>query len=344
MKNVSISSGTCLSPIVVGLSVMLMAVGVSGLKAASKPLENEVIDVIPGLQRPAGVVVSADSKYIYVAEASNNTVAVIDAATHQIIDNAIYAGTQPYGVALTPNGKTLYVGNDGGVFGFATSSFIQTQSLLTPYFSFGLAVSPNGKSLYVVGDESPGQISVFDTAGAGKFVTNIAVGIDSVDVAFTPKGKTAYVTNSSDNTVSVIDVKTSSVTGSPITGLDQPYGINITLNGDMAYVLNVDGVGVIDTKTNTVTTSIPLSSYGSGTGYFMGLTPDGKYLYVPVTNIPSKGSLVVINTATSAVTTPAPAAQLGDIPTAIAISPDGKHAYVTDIADGTLTVVAITGD
>jgi YVTN family beta-propeller protein len=247
-------------------------------------------------------------------------------------------------VALTPNGKTLYVGNDQGASGFATSSFIQTQSLISSYFSFGLAVSPNGKTLYLVDDASLGQISVFDTAGAGTFVTNIAVGSEPVDVAFTPKGKTAYVTNSSGNTVSEIDVKTSSVMGSPITGFNDPYGINITPNGDTAYVLNLDTVGVIDTKTNMVTTTIDLSLYGNGTGYFMGLTPDGKYLYVPVVNFPSKGSLVVINTATNTVTTPAPAAQLGDGPIAVAISPDGKHAYVTDYTDGTLTVIAISGD
>jgi len=334
----------CLSPIVMGLSVMLMAVGVSGLQAGSKPLENEVIDVIYGLSGPTGVVVSANNKYIFVTEYSNNTLAVIDAATHQIIDNAIFAGTEPFGVALTPNGKTLYVANDGGAFGFATNSFIQTQSLSTTHFSSGLAVSPNGKGLYVVASADPGLISVFETAGAGKFVTNIDVGNDPIDVAFTPNGKTAYVTNSFDSTVSVIDVKTNS-TGSPITGLDHPYGINITPNGETAYVLNLDGVGVINTKTNTVTASIDLSSYGNGTGYFMGLTPDGKYLYVPVNKYPaSKGNLVVINTATNLVTNLAPAAQLGDFPTAIAISPNGKYAYVTDTVDGTLTVIAISGD
>ena len=332
----------CLSPIVMGLSVMLMAVGVSGLQAGSKPLENEVIDVIYGLSGPTGVVVSANNKYIFVTEYSNNTLAVIDAATHQIIDNAIFAGTEPFGVALTPNGKTLYVGNDGGAFGFATNSFIQTQSLPTSHFSSGLAVSPNGKSLYVVASIFPGLISVFETAGAGKFVTNIDVGNDPIDVAFTPNGKSAYVTNTEDNTVSVIDVKTNSVRGSPITGLSEPFGINITPNGDTAYALDVDSVGVIDTKTNLVTTSVDLSPYASGTGYFMGLTPDGKYLYVPVTITPADGLLVVIKTATNTVT--APTVLLGHFPTAIAISPNGKYAYVTDHSDGTVTVIAISGD
>jgi len=147
-----------------GLSVMLMAVGVSGLQAGPF-LENEVIDVIYGLHSPVGVVVSANSKYIYVTEQGNNTLAVIDAPTHQIIDNAIGAGTQPAGVVLTPNGKTLYVASQGAFFGFATSDLITTQGFPNLAPNFGLAVSPNGKSLYVVADATPGLITVFDTAG-----------------------------------------------------------------------------------------------------------------------------------------------------------------------------------
>jgi YVTN family beta-propeller protein len=95
----------CLCPIVMGLSVMLMAVGVSGLQAGQKFLENEVIDVIYGLNSPVGVVVSANSKYIYVTERFGNTLAVIDASTHQIIDNAINAGTQPIGWCLRRMGR-----------------------------------------------------------------------------------------------------------------------------------------------------------------------------------------------------------------------------------------------
>jgi YVTN family beta-propeller protein len=76
-------------------------------------------------------------------------------------------------------------------------------------------------------------------------VTNISVGNSPYDVAFTPNGKTAYVTNSNDNTVSVIDVKTNSVTGSPITGFISPLGINITPDGKTAYVSADQVVAVI---------------------------------------------------------------------------------------------------
>jgi YVTN family beta-propeller protein len=324
-----------------GLSV-LVVVGVSNSKAGSKPLKNEVIDVISGLNSPDGVIVSPDGKYVYVAEAGNNTLAVIDATTHEIYDNAIYAGSSPNDVALTPNGRTLYVSNDGGVLGFGANDLIQTQSLSGASINFGMAVSPNGKTLYVA-EVTGDQIGVFDTAGAGKFVKNIAVGHAPSDVVVTPNGKTAYVTNEDDNTVSVIDVKTGAVTGSPITGFNEPVGINITPDGQTVYVDNLTTVSVIDTKTNTVVGSpIDLSAYGA-LDLLMAVTPDGKYLYVPMENSP-KGELIVISTATNTVVTPAPAALLGPSPQAVAISPNGKFAYVTDNSNGTLTIISISGD
>jgi DNA-binding beta-propeller fold protein YncE len=52
--------------------------------------------------------------------------------------------------------------------------------------------------------------------------------------------------------------------------------------------------------------------------------------------------LVVINTATNTVTPPT--VLLGHFPAGIAISPNGKYAYVTDHSDGSVTVIAISGD
>ena len=64
----------------------------------------------------------------------------------------------------------------------------------------------------------------------------------------------AYVTNESDDTVSVINTATNAVVGSPIPVGDAPLVIAITPDGTKAYVTNQDAdtVSVIDTATNTV--------------------------------------------------------------------------------------------
>jgi uncharacterized protein YggE len=66
---------------------------------------------------------------------------------------------------------------------------------------------------------------------------------------------------------------------------------------------------------------------------------------VPVNNFPnSLLASVITNTAANLVSLPAPAAQLGDKLTAIAVSPDGERADVTDMADSTVTVTGRSGD
>jgi hypothetical protein len=70
----------------------------------------------------------------------------------------------------------------------------------------------------------------------------------------------------------------------------------------------------------------------------------GNSSAVPVNNFPnSLLASVITNTAANLVSLPAPAAQLGDKLTAIAISPDGKCADVTGVADSTVTVTVISG-
>src|SRR5215510_7569776 len=61
-----------------------------------------------------------------------------------------------------------------------------------------------------------------------------------------------YVTNSNDNTVSVIDTTTNTVIATVPVG-EHPLGVAVTPNGAFAYVANEssNSVSVIDTATNT---------------------------------------------------------------------------------------------
>ena len=59
---------------------------------------------------PDGLVVSPDSKTVYVVDAGSNSVSVID-ATSSTVKTAISVGSRPEFAAITPNGKTLYVTN-----------------------------------------------------------------------------------------------------------------------------------------------------------------------------------------------------------------------------------------
>ncbi len=107
-----------------------------------------------------------------------------------------------------------------------------------------------------------------------------------------------------------------------------PLGIAVNPNGLTAYVANfgpalVNGgnaVAVIDTTTDTVTSTISLAP-ASGP-FDIAFTPDGSRAYV--TDL-SSNSVSVIDTTTNMVLN-----TIGSIPTpaGIAITPNGRFAYV----------------
>jgi len=89
----------------------------------------------------------------------------------------------------------------------------------------------------------------------------------------------AYVANSEDNTVSVIDTTTNTeVAVIPV--VSSPYAVAATPDGGTVYVAsaNSGSISIINTSTNT---SIPVF-IGSGITLFApAVTPDGRYLWVP---------------------------------------------------------------
>jgi YVTN family beta-propeller protein len=92
-------------------------------------------------------------------------------------------------------------------------------------------------------------------------------------VAVSPSGDYVYVTNNSDNTVSVIRTSDSTVTAT--IGVGQgPWGVDITNSGDNVYVVNNSDstVSVIRTSDNTVTVTINVGNSPVGLGKFIGGT------------------------------------------------------------------------
>jgi serine/threonine protein kinase, bacterial len=117
-----------------------------------------------------------------------------------------------------------------------------------------------------------------------------------------------------------------------------PEGVAITPNGSTAYVTNSagfthgkggDSVSVINTATNTVTTTIPVGTHPGN----VAITPNGTTAYV--TNSGSD-NMSVIDTASNTVTATVP---VGTKPGNVAITPNGTTAYVTSFEGGTVSVI-----
>ena len=80
----------------------------------------------------------------------------------------------------------------------------------------------------------------------------------------------AYITNSGDRTVSVINTTNNSIVATVPVG-SYPIGVAVTPDGTKVYVANYGGnnVSVIDTSTNNVTATLPVGTYPVAFGKFI---------------------------------------------------------------------------
>lgn len=201
-----------------------------------------------------------------------------------------------------------------------------------------------GQPLAYVANFASNSISVVDT-GDNTVVDTIGVGNGPEGIAVAPDGKHVYVTVSTDNDLSVIDTTTNKVVGTPIPVGTLPVNVAVTPDGKRAFVanfgsFNLNGsqngsVSVIDTAKNAVvaTIMVPLSSFGHAFG--VAITPDGKYAYVTVEQFvaDSEGAVLVIDTSKNTLVAAVPKPQSVWIdPQGVAITPDGKYAYVAGTA------------
>lgn len=251
-----------------------------------------------------GVAIHGDT--LYFADAGNQSVAVINAATldpsnYNPAETDIHTGFNPQNLAVTPDGSQLWVADTGpqtsadspsdvAVIDTATEKVIATIPLKGGPSQ--IAFSPDGKSAYVVTADGLWTFSTATFKSTG-FTGGLG---DPRGVAVSPDGTTVYVTDTDGNSVKVISARTGHVTATIGVG-DLPWQIVVSANGKTAYVADPDSnaVSVIDTATNKVTDTISVP----GDPDTLGLTPDGSQLWVGqaslayVTLVDTSGNTVV---------------------------------------------------
>jgi YVTN family beta-propeller protein len=142
----------------------------------------------------------------------------------------------------------------------------------------------------------------------------------------------AYITNSSGNSVSVVDTATDTTVGSPIPVGTSPTGVAVNPSGTRVYVTNLasDTVSVIDTLTNTV--AGPAIAVGDGPRG-IAVNPSGTKVYVANQN---GDSVSVIDATTGGVGT---TISVGDFPWGLAVNPAGTRVYVTNWLGNSVSVI-----
>jgi YVTN family beta-propeller protein len=207
---------------------------------------------------------------------------------------------QPFGVTTSPDGNTVWVANSGSVFANSNKVTIINVNTLT---------------------EDPNKITV------GNFPE---------DIAFTDDGAQAFVTNSSDATVSVINTATRTVTQTVSlapAGLSFPFGIVTNKNDKKVFVTSQGGspnsIAVLDNRNrNNVTLSgtIPASGFTARPA----LRPIGNELLVPISGFETgPPRILIINPSSEHITHEVTLeGNTTSFPNDVAVTPDGRFAYV----------------
>jgi YVTN family beta-propeller protein len=279
---------------------------VSVIDTATKNITGTVpIGVDPAGYFPFGVAVSPDGERVYVTntykgcvtkackgrkhsneEENHFSVHVIDTATNTVTDT-VPVGSFPKGIAVSPDGKKVYVTNSWNDNVSVIDTAINTVTATVPVGRFpeGIAINPTGTKVYVT-NSLDNNISIINTS-TNDIISTVNVGINPVGVAVNPEGTKLYVTNVGnfsvpDNTVSVIGTATDNVIATVKVG-QQPVGISVSPDGEKVYVVNNgdDNVSVIDTATNNVTATVNVGNESHTIGQFVVPPPVAALLGSP---------------------------------------------------------------
>ncbi|AKB36719.1 Cell surface protein [Methanosarcina siciliae C2J] len=275
--------------------------------------------------------------YAYIANSGDNSVSVIDTATSKVTA-MIPVESQLGGVAVTQDGKKVYVTNYYNISVIDATKNKVTATIPVGNYPCGVAVSPDGKRIYVpnpvFGNPSNNTILIINTA-TNEVEATVLVGAFPFGVAVTLDGKKVYVTNLHDKTVSVIDTSTNTVIATIPVG-DYPRGVAISPDGKRVYVTNSgsSSVSIINTDANTVTATVPVGNWPKS----IAVTPDGKKVYVAnYGSISTPDDTVsVIDTATNMVTA---TVHVGSYPSGVAVTPDGSKVYVANQRSDNVSII-----
>ena len=236
----------------------------------------------------------------------------ISTSGHTSIDPILSATIYTLPVVNTISNQMLLSGKLTQPVNFSGTGNTYTWTNDTP--SIGLAASGNG------------DIASFTAVNNGASPVTATISATAVAAGF------AYIPNSGDGTVSVVNTTTNKIVAIIPVG-SRPYGIILSGDGSTAYVTNQGSgnISVINTQTNKVTHVIRVGAGPTG----MSLAQGGA-MYLANQN---DNTVSEVNTTTNAQAGTAP---VGQVPINTIISPDASKVYVANSGSNDIWVLNST--
>jgi DNA-binding beta-propeller fold protein YncE len=333
-------------------AIVAAAVVVAGGLATAPAFAATTAPIVSGAGlHPMAVAFNSTGSTAYVVDL-NGFINVVSTSTkkvtHQITTEGSDIDTNGFltGGALSPDGKTLWVANYEGpdgpqLLGYSTS----TRDLTHEYHIGGLetgavAISPDGVTGYVWGESNATtpEATLYEvTLGTGAVTTaDLGVAGDQAPsaVVVSSNSSTVYATTNTAN-FAKITVSGNSVDLIPLSA--NPQGLALSSDDGTVYIGEANGsLESYDVGADTVdhVTSVTDAQLNG-----VALTPTTGELVVDAASTESgTGEVFVYSTSTGDEISQT---FVGSDPWAIAVSPTGTKAYVTNEDSGTTSIVTL---
>ena len=149
---------------------------------------------------------SAAANRLYVSVPSAHQLAVVDTSTWKVT-HRLDVGDAPARVLLQPDGRYLWVANDGkagGVTVVDTDALRVVARIKTGPGRHEIVFTSDGRYAFVLNRGGAGSLSVVDVRTLAK-VRDLATGDGPTDLAYSELADAVYVVHAGDGTIAVVD-------------------------------------------------------------------------------------------------------------------------------------------
>ncbi|VVM44345.1 hypothetical protein PS645_00416 [Pseudomonas fluorescens] len=215
-------------------------------------------------QPPMDWVTPRDNKRVFISMPTAGEVAVIDSQQFKLIDS-VSAGSNPVRVALQPDERLLWVGNnaakaeESGVTVIDAQSLKPLKTLATGPGHHEIAFSKDSRHAFVT-NRDDGTLSIIDIATL-TISKQLKTGSHPLSVAYSPLSQAVYVADGKDGTVTVVDTASHAVR--KVINVNQGLGpMAFSADGRFGIVLNTleNQASVIDAATDSLIHQLDVSA------------------------------------------------------------------------------------
>lgn len=281
-----------------GIVLTLLAPLVILVVACSQPAGVRQKDTIDsGHPNTSAAMMQAGAGFVYTADERGNSISVIDLATGQV--KTVATRMAPHNVQLSNDGRLL----------LAVGEIEKKDDKVRP-------------TQAAMGGAESGKLLLFHTRGMTlNSPLEIELGRDPAHVLVDANDRLAYVTNSMDNDLAIVDLPQKKVVGTIATGR-MPHGMRMSPDGREIYIANVNdnNISVIDVGRSKEAARIAVGKAPEQVAF----APDGRFVYV---SLRDENSVAVIDTAQRRKVASVP---VGRNPIQVFLTPDGRFVYVAN--------------